>query len=100
MLGLSTNVDLLLLISIMAPRPAFQHLHFQLVGLDTLVLDTNDHGAGHGTSVFLQLQLVPLAFPVFLVLHGVESSGMKHAEAFWKISDAGCTCVPLWWMVA
>jgi len=25
---------------------------------------------------------------------------MEHAEAFWKISDASCTCVPLWWMVA
>ena len=51
----------------MAPHPAFQHLHFQLVGLDTLVLDANDHGPGHGTSVFLQPELVLLAFPVFLV---------------------------------
>jgi hypothetical protein len=80
MLCLAANVDTLLLISTIVPRPAFPPLHSQSVGVDTLVLNTSDHGAGHRTSVFLQPS-IPLAFPVFLVLHDMESVRTKRAES-------------------
>jgi hypothetical protein len=51
---LAANVDTLLSVSIIVPPPAFPPLHSQSVGVDTLVLNTSDHGAGYGTSVFLR----------------------------------------------
>lgn len=79
---LAADVDTLLLIAIIVPRSASPSLHSRSVGFDTLVLDTSDHGAGHGTNVFLRPGPVLFSSLVFLVLHGVESSGMKHAAAF------------------
>ena len=66
MLCLSANVDTLLSISIIVPRPAGPFLHSQSVGFDTLVLDTSNHGAGHGPSVFLQSGRVPFLLQSFL----------------------------------